>query len=121
MRTTFARAAVLALVMTAGAAAQRIDFDNMTAEDLVRSPDFMRITPSVPRGVEVVGPVVQGLCQVKKTDRSPSTDDAIKALKVQAARKGATALAEVTFGKTMTKTTRCITSAWARGTAYVHE
>jgi uncharacterized protein YbjQ (UPF0145 family) len=57
---------------------------------------------------------------VNKGDPSPSNADAIKALKLQAAQKGATALAQVTFGRTATATPNCVSSAYARGIAYVH-
>lgn len=119
MRIAFI-AATVALISVAGCSATKLDVQHMSATDLTQSPEFMSIYPKVPDGVKVIGPVASNLCQVKKTDPAPSNDDAIKALKVQAAQKGATALAQVTFGRTTTKTADCITSAYARGIAYIH-
>jgi hypothetical protein len=114
-------AAVVAVVaLLAGCSATRVDVANMSAADLTSSPEFMSIYPSVPDGVKVIGPVASNICQVNKGDHAPSNADAIKALKVQAAQKGATALAQVTFGRTTTPTPNCVSSAYARGIAYVH-
>jgi hypothetical protein len=112
--------AIGAMLAVAGCSATKIDVQHMSATDLTASPEFMSIYPKVPDGAKVIGPVASNLCQVKKTDPSPSNEDAIKALKVQAAQKGATALAQVTFGRTATKTPNCVTSAYARGIAYIH-
>jgi uncharacterized protein YbjQ (UPF0145 family) len=92
----------------------------MSAADLTTSPGDMSIYPKVPDGVKPIGVVASNLCQIKKTDLAPSNEDAIKALKVQAAQKGATALAQVTFGRTTTPTPNCVSSAYARGIAFVH-
>ena len=113
-------AAVGALMMVAGCSATKLDVQHMSATDLTQSPEFMSIYPKVPDGAKVIGPVASNLCQVKQGDTPPSNEDAIKALKVQAAQKGATALAQVTFGRTTTKTPNCFSSAYARGIAYVH-
>ena len=113
-------AAAAALISVAGCSATKLDVQHMSATDLTQSPEFMSIYPKVPDGVKVIGPVASNLCQAKKGDLPPSNDDAIKALKVQAAQKGATALAQVTFGRTTTKTPDCFSSAYARGIAYVH-
>ena len=114
-------AVVGALIMVAGCSATKMDVQHMSATDLTQSPEFMSIYPKVPDGAKVIGPVASNLCQLKQTDLAPSNADAIKALKLQAAQKGATALAQVTFGRTATRTPNCFSSAYARGIAYIHD
>ena len=58
----------------------------------------MGIYPKVPKDAKVIGPVPVQLCQAKLKDKAPTGDDALRALKVAAAQKGATALADVSFG-----------------------
>lgn len=113
-------AAVAVLVSVAGCSATHLDVTAMSAADLAASPEFMSIYPQVPEGVKVIGPVASNLCQAKRTDPPPSNADAIKAIKVQAAGKGATALANVTFGRNTQETPDCFSTAYARGIAYVH-
>ncbi len=120
MHKVLAVVAIGAMLAVTGCSASKLDVQHMSATDLTASPGFMSIYPKVPDGVKVIGPVASNLCQAKKSDPSPSNEDAIKALKVQAAQKGATALAQVTFGRTTTKTPDCVSSAYARGIAYIH-
>ncbi|RYE09804.1 MAG: hypothetical protein EOP22_07140 [Hyphomicrobiales bacterium] len=107
-----------ALVLT-GCTSTRIDFGAMTADDLVQHPEYMTIMPSVPDGARVIGPVESLLCQKVKTAPAPDGDDALLALKRQAALAGGTALAEVSIKVVPTKSANCLSSASAGGIAYI--
>lgn len=107
-----------ALVLS-GCASTRIDFDSMTARDLIKHPEYMTIMPSVPDGVTVIGPVESLLCQKLKTDPAPDGDDALLALKQRAAQAGGTALAEVSIKVVSAKSALCLSSASAGGIAYI--
>lgn len=120
MKITFVAAVLLPLIVLAGCSATTIDTHSLTASDLLTKPDYMGIYPKVPMNAKVIGPVGVQLCQVKLKDKSPTGDDAVRALKVAAAQKGATALAEVSFGTSAEETNDCHSTAHASGVAYVH-
>jgi len=120
MKIAIFGAALLPLLVLAGCSATTIDTHALTAADLVTKPDYMGIYPSVPKDAKVIGPVDALLCQAKLSDRAPTGDDAVRALKVAAAQKGATALAEVSFGADSRQTDHCYSTAHAKGVAYLH-
>ena len=115
-----AAAGIAALVVLAGCSATKIDTDHMSAADLVTGPQYMSIRPNVPKNVKVVGPVQVELCQAKLTDRAPTGDEALTALKVAAAKAGGTELADVSSGTDPKRTAHCYSTAHASGTAFVH-
>ena len=115
-----AAAGIAALLVLAGCSATSIDTDHMTSADLVGSPQYMGIRPNVPKNVKVIGPVHVELCQAKLTDRAPTGDEAVTALKVAAAQAGGTELAEVSFGTDAKQTAHCYSTAHASGVAFVH-
>ena len=108
---------VLAL---AGCSATSINFDAMTAEDLMKQPQYMAIYPSVPDGVVVVGDVTAEICNKRRSEPVPTDDTILTLLKLRAAEKGGTRLADVTFRVTPEGTDTCFSYATAKGTAYIH-
>ena len=120
MKIAFSAAALLPLVVLAGCSVTSIDTHALTAADLVVKPEYMGIYPKVPKDAKVIGPVSVQLCQAKLKDKPPTGDDAVRALKVAAAQKGATALAEVSFGTSAEETNDCHSTAHASGVGYVH-
>jgi hypothetical protein len=96
-----------------------IDFAVMTPAELEARPDFMTILPSVPKGAKVIGPVRAELCRKTRNDPVFSKEDVIRALKREAARKGATALAEVSSTWIDKGTRRCLEEGTASGVAFV--
>lgn len=113
-------AGLIAAVMLAGCSATSINFDAMTAEDLMKQPQYMEIRPSVPKGVVVVGDVTAEICNKRRSDRAPNDETILTALKLAAATKGGTRLANVTFKVTPEGTDTCFAYASAKGTAYIH-
>lgn len=108
---------VLAL---AGCSATSINFDAMTAEDLMKQPQYMAIYPSVPDGVVVVGDVTAEICNKRRSDPIPTDDTILTLLKLHAAEKGGTRLANVSYKVTPEGTDTCFSYATAKGTAYIH-
>ena len=115
-----AAAGIAALIVLAGCSATSIDTKHMSAADLTTSPQYMAIRPNVPKDGKLVGPVQVQLCQAKLTDRPPTGDEALTALKVAAAKAGGTELADVSFGTDPKQTAHCYSTAHANGTAFVH-
>lgn len=115
-----AAAGIAALLVLAGCSVTTVDTHSLTASDLVTKPEYMGIYPKVPKDARVIGPVSVQLCQLKLKDKVPTGDDALRALKIAAAQKGATALADVSFGTSAEETNDCHSTAHASGTAYVH-
>jgi hypothetical protein len=109
-----------AIVVLAGCTATSINFDAMTAEDLMKQPQYMEIRPSVPDGVVVVGPVTADICNKRRSDPVPNDQTILTLLKLEAAKKGGTRLADVTFKVTPEGTDTCFAYAHASGTAYIH-
>ena len=93
----------------------------LAAAELEAKPDYMMIVPSVPKGVKVIGPVKANLCRKTKQDPVFSKEDVFRALKREAARQGATALAEVSSTWVDSGTRRCLEEGTARGVAFVRE
>ena len=110
---------VMVLVL-AGCSATSINFDAMTAEDLMNQPQYMEIRPSVPDGVVVVGEVAAEICNKRRSDPIPTDDTILTLLKLEAAKRGGTRLADVSFRVTPEGTDTCFSHARAAGTAYVH-
>ena len=111
---------LIAVLALAGCSATSINFDAMTAEDLMKQPQYMAIYPSVPDGVVVVGDVTAEICNKRRSDPIPNDDTILTLLKLRAAEKGGTRLADVTFRVTPEGTDTCFSYATAKGTAYVH-
>ena len=120
MKIAFSAALLLPIIVLAGCSVTTVDTKSLTAADLVAKPEYMGIYPKVPNDAKVIGPVSADLCQKKLKDKVPTGDDAVRALKVAAAQKGATALAEVSFGTSAEETNDCHATAHASGVGYVH-
>jgi hypothetical protein len=110
-----------ALLVPAGCTVTSIDPARMTPAELEARPDYMMIVPSVPKGARVIGPVKADLCRKTKQDPVFSKEDVFRALKREAARQGATALAEVNSTWVDSGTRRCLEEGTASGTAFVRE
>jgi hypothetical protein len=93
----------------------------MTPAEFEARPDYMSIVPSVPKGVKVIGPVKASLCRKTKQDPVFSKEDVFRALKREAARQGATALAGVNSTWVDSGTRRCLEEGTASGIAFVRE
>jgi hypothetical protein len=112
---------LVALLALAGCSATSIDFDAMTAEDLMKQPQYMEIRPSVPKDATVVGDVTAEICNKKRSDAIPNDDTILNLLKYNAAKAGGTRLANVSFKVTPEGTDTCFSYARASGTAYIHD
>lgn len=110
-----------AALVLAGCSATSIDFDSMTAADLVAQPQYMMIVPSVPKTASVVGPVEVEVCNKRRSDAVPTHDSVILLLRQEAARKGATALASVSSKVEAAGTDTCFAAASASGTAFMRQ
>jgi hypothetical protein len=111
---------LVAVLALAGCSATSINFDAMTADDLMKQPHYMEIRPSVPDGVVVVGDVTAEICNKRRSDPVPTDDAILTLLKLEAAKKGGTRLANVSFKVTPEGTDTCFSHARAAGTAYIH-
>ncbi|HEV7691296.1 MAG TPA: hypothetical protein VGO52_10750 [Hyphomonadaceae bacterium] len=111
--------ATAALLVLAGCTVTSIDPAKMTPAEFEARPDYMMIVPSVPKGVKVIGPVKADLCRKTKQDPVFSKEDVFRALKREAARQGATALAEVNSTWVDSGTRRCLEEGTASGIAFV--
>ena len=113
--------ASLVIVLALGAcSATSINFDAMTAEDLMKQPQYMEIRPSVPDGVVVVGDVTAEICNKRRSEAIPTNETILNPLKYNAAKAGGTRLANVSYKVTPEGTDTCFSYASAKGTAYVH-
>jgi hypothetical protein len=100
--------------------ATSINFDAMTAEDLMKQPQYMAIYPSVPDDVVVVGDVSAEICNKRRSDPAPTDETILNLLRYNAAKAGGTRLANVSHRVTPEGTDTCFSYAIAKGTAYVH-
>jgi len=111
---------LVAMLALAGCSATSINFDAMTAEDLMNQPQYMEIHTSVPDGVVVVGDVTAEICNTRRSAPIPTNETILTLLKLEAAKKGGTRLANVSFKVTPEGTDTCFSYATAKGTAYIH-
>jgi len=111
---------LVAMLALAGCSATSINFDAMTAEDLMKQPQYMEIRPSVPKDVVVVGDVTAEICTKRRSETAPNDDTILTLLKYNAAKAGGTRLANVSFKVTPEGTDTCFAYARASGTAYIH-
>jgi hypothetical protein len=77
------------------------------------------IVDSVPAGGRVISDINIELCQATPTDPAHTVDEALRALRISAAQKGATGVANVTSGVVTTPTSKCNSMAQAMGIAFV--
>ncbi|MEO6013184.1 MAG: hypothetical protein ABIQ30_06315 [Devosia sp.] len=101
--------------------ATSIDYNTFTAEEFIKAPQWMEIRPSVPKDVVVVGEVTAEICNKKRSDPIPTDETILNLLKLRAAEKGGTRLADVTFKVTPEGTDTCFSYARASGTAFIHK
>ena len=77
------------------------------------------VVDSVPIDGRVISNINIELCQAKPGDKARTADEALRALKLSAAQKGATGVANVTSSVVTVPTVNCFTMAQAMGIAYV--
>lgn len=77
------------------------------------------ITDSIPSNGRVISDINIELCQATANDTPHTVDEALRDLKLSAAAKGATGVANVTSGLVTTPTPKCVSMAQAMGIAYV--
>ena len=82
-------------------------------------PREAAIVVSIPAGGRVISDINIELCQATPGDKPHTADEALHALKVSAAQKGATGVANVTSSVVTTPTPKCYSMAQAMGIAYV--
>ena len=105
-------AACLSLMVLAGCSAAGID--TQTA-----GPKDVPIVASIPSDGRVISDLNIELCQATASDKPHTVDEAMHALKLVAAQRGATGLANVSSGIVSTPTPKCFSMAQAMGIAYV--
>jgi len=121
MFKSFAAAAACAsIVVLAGCSVTKIDTDHMSSADLIKSPQYMGIRPTVPKNVQVIGPIDVTFCQKKIPEGPATADQMMTLLRIAAAQKGATAMAEVSYHLNGPQTDTCFSTATAHGIGYVH-
>lgn len=111
---------LVAVLALAGCSATSINFDAMTAEDLMKQPQYMEIRPVVPKGVVTVGDVTAEICTKRRSETAPNDETILTLLKYNAAKAGGTRLANVSYKVTPEGTDTCFAYASAKGTAYIH-
>ena len=89
--------------------------DTTTAAPVAGAP----IVDSVPAGGRVISDINIELCQATPTDPAHTVDEALRALRLSAAQKGATGVANVTSGVVTTPKSKCNSMAQAMGIAFV--
>lgn len=77
------------------------------------------IVDSVPADGRVISDINIELCQATPADPPHTVDEALRALRISAAQKGATGVANVTSGLVTTPTPKCASMAQAMGIAFV--
>ena len=77
------------------------------------------IVTSIPAGGKVISDLNIELCQATANDKPHTVDEAMHALKLVAAQRGASGLANVSSGIVSTPTAKCYSMAQAMGIAYV--
>jgi len=77
------------------------------------------IVDSVPADGRVISDINIELCQATPGDKPHTVDEALRALRLSAAQKGATGVANVTSGLVTTPTSNCTSMAQAMGIAFV--
>jgi hypothetical protein len=113
----FTRAALcLSLLLLAGCSSAGLNGNGPdTANRAVGAP----ITDSIPSNGRVISDINIELCQATPNDAAHTADEALRDLKLSAAAKGATGVANVTSGLVTKPTPKCFTMAQAMGIAYV--
>eukprot|EP01035_Chromulina_nebulosa_P032812 gene32812-43859_t len=109
-------AALLVLLALGGCSMTGITAPNTTETS---SPREVPVVDSVPLDGRVISDINIALCQAKSTDTPHTTDEALRALRVAAAQKGATGIANVTSSVVSVPTVNCFSMAQATGIAYV--
>jgi hypothetical protein len=107
-------AAALSLLVLAGCSTAGINPAGAGAT----TPREVPIVDSVPIDGRVISDINIELCQATQSDNAHTVDEAMKALKLAAARAGAAGLANVTSSIVSVPTAKCFTMAQATGIAY---
>ena len=107
--------ACLSLVVLAGCSAVGINAPNTQTS----GPKDVPVVASIPSDGRVISDLNIELCQATPNDKPHTVDEAMHALKLVAAQRGATGLANVTSGIVSTPTPKCYSMAQAMGIAFV--
>jgi hypothetical protein len=118
MKFAASAAACLALIVLAGCSS--VGLSGSGSPDTANAaPAGAPITDSIPSNGRVISDINIELCQATANDAPHTVDEALHDLKLSAAAKGATGVANVTSGLVTTPTPKCFTMAQAMGIAYV--
>ena len=104
----------LSLVLLAGCSAVGINPPNAETAGPREAP----IVANIPPGGKVISDINIELCQATPGDKPHTADEALHALKISAAQKGATGVANVTSGLVTQPTPKCYTMGQAMGIAF---
>jgi len=116
MSRMFVRAATVFLSLGALAGCSSVGLTPPSAT--TTNPREAAIVDSIPPGGKVISDINIELCQATPGDKPHTADEALHALKISAAQKGATGVANVTSGLVTTPTPKCYTMAQAMGIAF---
>lgn len=120
MKFAASAAACLALIVLAGCSSVGLSGSGSGSPDTANAaPVGAPITDSIPSNGRVISDINIELCQATANDAPHTVDEALRDLKLSAAAKGATGVANVTSGLVTTPTPKCFTMAQAMGIAYV--
>ena len=111
-------AAGLALVLLSGCSSVGLS-GNGSPDTANAAPVGAPISESIPSNGRDISDINIELCQATANDPAHTVDEALRDLKLSAAAKGATGVANVTSGLVTTPTPKCFTMAQAMGIAYV--
>jgi hypothetical protein len=116
MKSRAALCLSVSLLLLAGCSSAGLNGNSPdTANTAVGAP----ITDSIPSNGRVISDINIELCQATPNDAAHTADEALRDLKLSAAAKGATGVANVTSGLVTKPTPKCFTMAQAMGIAYV--
>ena len=109
--------ACLCLVALAGCSS--FDGSGNGVQTANAAPVGVPVTDSIPTTGRVISDINIELCQATPNDTPHTADEALRDLKLSAAAKGATGVANVTSSLVTKPTPKCFTMAQATGIAYV--
>lgn len=108
----------LSLLLLAGCSSVRLD-GNDTPDTANAAPVGVPITANIPSSGRVISDINIELCQATPSDTPHTAEEALRDLRLSAAAKGATGVANVTSSLVTKATPKCFTMAQATGIAYV--
>ena len=117
MKTIAFAASCFSLALLAGCTS--VGLSGSSPEIANAAPAGVPVTDSIPSNGRVISDINIELCQATPSDAPHTADEALRQLRLSAAAKGASGVANVTSSLVTKPTPKCFTMAQATGIAYV--